>query len=324
MLAYPVKRSLAWVVPDRAYVRLAFLAHHGWLPRTPPVTFNEYLCQLKGSGRLADYQRFADKLAVRDHVARKVGARYLVPLHGTAQRMTRTLWDRLPDSFILKSNHGSQWNRIVRDKGAEDYRAVARQANGWLKRNFYYVRRERQYRHITPTLMAEQLLCEPDEPYVKDYRFFCFHGKVRFILVMHKGATDYRYYYDRNWHRLDITREPGRPEGIARPERLDEMIQVAETLAEDFTFVRVDLYHVRRQIYFSELTFVPGGGSARFSSLAFEECAGRLWAGEDVDLTPFRHHQDHPGQSSEAGPWPSADEGLAAHRRDAAVGGGPA
>lgn len=313
MLAYRVKRALAWFLPDRVYVTLAFLARHGWLPRTPPVTFNEYLCRLKGSGRLAAYQRYADKVAVREHVARKVGAHYLVPLHGTAERLTRAFWDRLPQSFILKANHGSQWNLIVRDKSAEDYRAVARQANGWLKRNFYYVRRERQYRHIKPSLMAEELLSEPDEPYVKDYMFFCFHGTARFILVMHKGNADYRYYYDRNWNRLDITREAGRPEGVARPERLDEMIQVAETLAEDFTFVRVDLYHVRRRIYFSELTFVPGGGSARFSSIAFEECAGRLWAGEDIDLTPFRHRQGRPG--------PSTGNDPAAHRRDAAASG---
>lgn len=294
MLVYWVKRTLAWFVPDRIYVKLAFLARHGWLPRTPPVTFNEYLCHLKSTGELAEYQRYADKLAVRDHVARKVGARYLVPLHGTAERLTRGFWDSLPEAFVLKANHGSQWNRIVRNKRAEDYRAVVAEANGWLKRNFYYVRRERQYKDMKPALLAEQLLSEPGEDSVTDYRFFCFHGKVGFILVMQNREEEFRYYYDRTWNRLDVTREAGRPEGLPRPDGLDEMIEVAETLAEDFTFVRVDLYNVPQHIYFGELTFVPGGGSGRFSSVAFEECAGRLWAGEDVDLTAFRFRRDGP------------------------------
>jgi len=300
MLAYRLKRFFAWFVPDRAYVALAFLVRHGWLPRTPPVTFNEYLCRLKGSGRLADYQRYADKLAVRDYVAGRIGAGYLVPLHGTAERLTPALWERLPNAFILKANHGSQWNRIVRDKGAEDVRTVAVQTDRWLKQNFYYVRREQQYKNIKPTLLIEELLSEPNEQSIKDYMLFCFHGKARFILVKHKADRDYRYYYDRAWNRLDITREPGRPEGVPRPERLDEMIAAAETLADAFPFVRVDLYHLRQGIFFSELTFVPGGGSGRFSSIAFEECAGRLWAGEAVDLTPFRDRRDRNDPPPEA------------------------
>jgi TupA-like ATPgrasp len=300
MLPYRVKQALAWFIPDRIYVKLAFLARHGWLPRTPPVTFNECLYHLKSSGELANYQRYADKLAVRDHVARTIGAKYLVPLHATAERLTRELWHSLPESFILKANHGSQWNRIVRNKSADDYLAAAAQADGWLKRNFYYVRRERQYKNIKPTLMIEELLKEPNEKYVKDYMFFCFHGIVRFILVMHKGETDYRYYYDRSWNRLDITREVGRPEGVPRPDDLDEMIRVAETLAEDFRFVRADLYSVGKRIYFSELTFVPAGGSGRFSTIEFEECAGRLWAGEEVELTPFHCRQEPPAGSLEA------------------------
>lgn len=284
---YFAKRALAGLVPDRLYVRLAFFKSHGWFPRTPPVTFNEYLCELKGSGDLAQYQVFADKYAVRDHVAGKLGAHYLVPLHATATRLTRDLWETLPASFVLKTNHGSRWHRIVRNKADEDYASIAAQADRWLKKNFYYVRREQQYRDIEPVLMFETLLTETNREPIKDYKFFCFHGRVAFILLVDKKDGEFNYYYDRNWNKLDITRK-GRPgKDFPAPDNLQQMIEVAEVLAEPFTFVRVDLYNVQNHIYFSELTFIPGGGSGRFRSDAFEECAGRLWAGDTVDLSPF-------------------------------------
>lgn len=287
MVMYHVKRMLAWFVPDWLYAKLAFFKSHGWLPRTPPVTFNEYLCDWKSTGKLAEFQRFADKCAVRDHVARKVRASYLVPLYATAEGLTREVWDSLPEAFVIKTNHGSQWNKIVRNKGDEDYSSVAAQADGWLKKNFYYVRRERQYKEIKPLLIFEELLKEQNGNHINDYKFFCFHGKVQMILFMKNGSSDRNYYYDKDWDRLDITCQIRRHDVIPRPETLDEMIEVAQTLADDFIFVRVDLYSVRQRVYFGELTFVPGGGSGRFRSIEFEECAGRLWAGESVDLTRF-------------------------------------
>ena len=287
MVMYHAKRILAWFVPDWLYVKLAFFKSHGWLPRTPPVTFNEYLCDLKSTGELAEFQRFADKCAVREHVARKVQAKYLVPLHGTAERLTREAWDNLPESFVLKTNHGSSWFRIVRNKSDEDYSSVAAETDGWLRKNFYYVRRESQYKEIKPILMFEELLTEKEGNNIRDYKFFCLHGKVHFIRTTCFGENQCNDYYDKNWNRLDITRDSGRGDITPRPETLDEMIEVAQTLAEDFIFVRVDLYSARHHVYFSELTFVPGGGSGRFLSTEFEECAGRLWAGEDMDLTRF-------------------------------------
>jgi hypothetical protein len=284
---YFLKRILAIFIPDRLYVKLAFFKSHGWWPRTPPVTFNEYLCELKASGGLAPFQRFADKHAVRDHVARKIGSAYLVPLYATAKRFTRELWNELPNAFVVKTNHGSNWNRIVRNKGDEDFSSLAAQTDAWLKKNFYYVRREHQYKNIRPLLMVEQILSEDGGQAIKDYKFFCFRGKACFILVTGAGVNNVNTYYDRNWRLLDIVRTNGTEEAVSRPDKLVEMIEVAEKLSEDFVFVRVDLYCVEDKIYFSELTFVPGGGSGRFNSVEFEECAGRLWAGEDVDLTRF-------------------------------------
>ena len=39
------------------------------------------------------------------------------------------------------------------------------------------------------------------------------------------------------------------------------MVKFAELLANKFPFVRVDLYNINGQIYFSEMTFTPAKGT---------------------------------------------------------------
>ena len=42
------------------------------------------------------------------------------------------------------------------------------------------------------------------------------------------------------------------------------MVKLAEEMAKDFPFVRVDLYNINGKIYFSELTFTPAKGTLIF------------------------------------------------------------
>ena len=48
------------------------------------------------------------------------------------------------------------------------------------------------------------------------------------------------------------------------------MIRVAEKLASDFNFVRVDLYNVNGKIVFGELTFYPGSGYGKFTPDSYD------------------------------------------------------
>jgi len=52
---------------------------------------------------------------------------------------------------------------------------------------------------------------------------------------------------------------------------------LAESLAEDFDFIRVDLYDVDDKIYFGELTPYPGGVSAQFLPISADKALGELW-----------------------------------------------
>jgi hypothetical protein len=55
------------------------------------------------------------------------------------------------------------------------------------------------------------------------------------------------------------------------------MLQVAETLADEFDFIRVDLYSVGGQTYFGELTCYPAGGFARFIPTKYDFIFGEKW-----------------------------------------------
>ena len=50
------------------------------------------------------------------------------------------------------------------------------------------------------------------------------------------------------------------PPDLEKPERLDEMLDIARKLSADFPFARIDLYYVEGEIYFGEITLTPNSG----------------------------------------------------------------
>lgn len=55
------------------------------------------------------------------------------------------------------------------------------------------------------------------------------------------------------------------------------MIRIAETLAADTDFVRVDLYLLPDRIVFGELTSYPAGGDSPFRPERFDAEFGEHW-----------------------------------------------
>ena len=63
-------------------------------------------------------------------------------------------------------------------------------------------------------------------------------------------------YYDLDFNHLDIRQKcPNAPTPLKKPEKFDEMIELAKSLSKGFAHVRVDLYQVNGKIYFGDLTF---------------------------------------------------------------------
>ena len=75
-----------------------------------------------------------------------------------------------------------------------------------------------------------------------------------------------RNLYDVNWNLLNLRISfPNYTEKkIPKPEKLNEMIEIAKKLSDGFPQVRVDLFLINNKIYFGEMTFTSGAGFSRY------------------------------------------------------------
>ena len=54
------------------------------------------------------------------------------------------------------------------------------------------------------------------------------------------------------------------------------MIELAESLAKNIPFVRVDFYEVNKKVYFGEMTFFPGSGFEEFTPEKYDKILGDM------------------------------------------------
>jgi hypothetical protein len=244
---------------------------------------------------------FADKAAVRDHVAAAVGDHYLPRAYAVVADPEALREVDLPDSYVVKPTHGSGAAIVVspaadRDTGLpsepdswvychvhpehaprEDVIAIAA---GWVRQLYGQgPYREWVYGRVPRQVIVEELLAGAEGAVPDDYKFFVYHGKCHFIQVdSGRFARRTQDFFTTDWEHLPLTGGLpwARPEP-RRPARLSEMVDVAERLGVDTDFVRVDLYDVDGRIVFGELTSFPAGGDSPFDPESFNADFGRPW-----------------------------------------------
>lgn len=229
-----------------------------------PQTYNEKIQWLKLYDSTPLKTRLADKYLVREWITEQIGSQYLVPLLGVWDDFDDIDFDKLPNQFVLKANHGSGWNYIVKDKSKMDLAEARGKFNIWMHKNFAFsYGLELQYMNIPPKIIAEQYIEEINQVY--DYKFMCFDGEVKFIWVDTDRFTDHkRTLFTTSWERMPerLHYQPADYE-IPRPQNLDKMLEFAEKLSQGFAHVRVDFYEVKGKLYFGEMTFTFGSGTDR-------------------------------------------------------------
>lgn len=233
-----------------------------------PRTFNEKIQWLKLYDSTQIKTRLADKYLVRKWVQEKIGDEYLIPLLGVWDCFDEIEFDELPSQFVLKTNHGSAWNLIVRDKTKLDLKSAKNKFDQWMQKNFAFTAGlELHYMNIPRKIIAEQYIADLDGE-IYDYRVFCFGGKPEYIwLDSGSGTTNHkRNIYDMSWELQDylVNYPPIIPEP-ERPKCLGELAKLAKILSEGFSFVRVDFYVIDNRIFFGEMTFTPQSGIGKWS-----------------------------------------------------------
>lgn len=224
----------------------------------------------------------SDKLLVRKWVSDKIGKKYLIPLLGVWDNAKDINFDILPNQFVLKTNCSSGDTIIVKNKKAlstRDIKGYKIKLNYFLHMQFGYNTYELHYNDITPKILAETFI-ENEEQDLRDYKFLCFDGKVYYCWVdVGRYHQHERNIYNLNWelqpwnqHHYDTCSQP-----IERPENLEEMIGIAQTLSKGFSHVRVDLYNVNGKIYFGEMTFTNSSGLEKIEPEWADLMLGELW-----------------------------------------------
>lgn len=223
----------------------------------------------------------ADKYEVRDFVRERVGEEILNELYAVYDSVEEIDISELPTSFVLKGTHGSGFNIVCHDKSKVNWEEAFVKMRRWLNLNYFYKYREWVYKDIQPRIICEKYLSEDNEKTsLTDYKFYCFNGDPLYCQVIKNrefgGTID---FFDKEWNRMEFNGLQEMPHSkgkIPKPEGYKNMLEYARNLSKDFPFVRVDLYYVKRRIYFGELTFFPRSGFGSFSPPEWNTKIGNL------------------------------------------------
>ena len=278
-----VKMLLSSLSPELT-TRLMFRHNfHKRLNLKNPQDFNEKLQYLK----LRTYYnnpvitQCVDKYRVREYLEQQGEGRLLPELLAGPfydARDLRAVWDALPQSFAIKCNHGCGYNILVKDKSKTDLEDAVKTLGRWLREDYWKIYCEPQYRFVRKAFTVERYLGNN----IETYKFYCFNGKPEVMYLSSNGEHGekdlYLDYYDMDMNWIDLTLYPHQhaKEKAVKPKNFGEMAALAKKLSAPFPFVRIDLYDVDGEIYFSEFTFVPTGGNMKLKPEHYLDDWGKL------------------------------------------------
>lgn len=234
-----------------------------------PQTYSEKLNWYKLNDKDPLMEKCADKVSVRDYIKEKGYGSCLNEIYGVYEKVEDIDPDLLPSQFVIKAAHGSHMIYIVKDKSTFDWRQAKKMMKSWLHQDIYWSGREWVYKDMPKRLVIEKYL-EDETGDLRDYKFFCFHGKPYYLQVdIGRYKKHYRNYYSMDQRLLDCRDADELPHLVDIPFPVDhdtynKMLNMCSELSSAFQQVRVDLYTVNQKIYFGELTFFCGGGYTVF------------------------------------------------------------
>ena len=278
-LARPAYAQLVDMLPAKWHVMLDYLRAHGRLPDLKhPRTFNEKMAWRKLYERDPRFPDLIDKLKVEDIIGRAYGNELIIPTLAVYDRPADMDFTAAPlcmPPYVIKCNHGSAMNVFVKDESFAEA-TIREKLAAWLKIDHSNATEEWAYSQITPKILVEPFLGN-----LVDYKFHVFSGAVYAIETVLDRYSSYRInIYDREWCSLGIQKYAGRPQSdhpVEPPKTLGDMLKLAEAIARDFSYMRVDLYEINDKIKFGELTIYAGAAIDRFEPVEWDWRFGQQW-----------------------------------------------
>ncbi len=282
-LVYAMLHRLSFLIPDdETYLKLYYKASMGkTLDLEHPTTFNAKQQWLKLFHRKDIFTTMADKVAVKDYVTNLIGPEYVIPTLKVWKKPGDVDFDALPDQFVLKTNNDGGSNGVVicKDKQQLDRRKALKEIrHSFYFRNPFLKAREWPYKNIKKRVFAEQYVEDTHLHELRDYKFYCFSGQPKIMLIVagrntKEGATF--DYFDEDFNHLDFHQEhPASKKPLDKPVCFEEMKRLVSILSQDIPFVRVDFYEVDGHPYFGEFTFFDSGGTGPFHPEIWDDILG--------------------------------------------------
>ncbi len=271
-----------WLVPDRLYVKFLYFYSYGKFPDLKnPKTFDEKLQWYKLYYRKPEMTALADKYEVRKYVKSKNLGHILNELYFVKDKLEIKDLEELPDSYVIKTTHGCDMNVLKEISDNKDASSNIKRVNKWLRKRHYYHGREWAYKNIKPRIICEKYLKNEEFGELIDYKFYCFSGKADVVFAcagrFSEEGVGYNAY-DMDWNKVNVHKgKPGVDIKFNKPKNFDEMKEIAEILAGDYPFIRVDLYSVEGKTVFGELTFYPDSGIIPFTPDEYNYYLGDLF-----------------------------------------------
>ena len=232
-----------------------------------PTLFNEKLMKLKLDKYNNDnlVAKCADKLMVQEYVKECGLENILNPIYATYDDANDVDFDKLPNKFVLKCNHGCGFNIVCTDKAKLDKKETIKTLNKWIKKKFGKDTRELHYLKIKPIIMCEKYIETDAGVLPNDYKIYCFDGVPKVILTCTERGSNLKLnFFDLEWNELMLGHNKNRADEVKAPLCLKQMIEYAKILSKPFKFVRVDFYDLDGKPVFGELTFTPARCSAAY------------------------------------------------------------
>lgn len=237
-----------------------------------PVTIQDKINWLKIYDSTPLKTKCADKIKVHDYCKEKLGKDICIPIIKIYNNTSEINWDELPNQFVIKCNHGSGMNIVVKDKSALNKETAVKKLNKWMNTDFAFQNGyEMHYHNIERKIFVEEYKENKGKKDLVDYKFSCFNGDPKIVQIMNdrfSGLLRINYYdtdfnplyYSRNDHpaNYDIKDDI--------PKHYDLMLNYSKILAKDFKYVRIDFYEIDDEVYLGELTFTPGSGLFRYKN----------------------------------------------------------
>lgn len=246
-----------------------------------PTTFSEKIQWLKIFDSNDLKTKCSDKIAVREYCKQKLGKDYFIPILEVYNNFDEIDFKKLPKDYVIKTNHGSHTNIIVRN-GNINKELAKQKFDKWMSKDWSWYGCEMAYHRIPRKIFIEKYMKQTSKDDLIDYKFLCFNGSPKYCQIIsdRHNKNKYANYYDMDFiPQTDISGLDFKANyniKDTKPKNWDLMKEISKILSKDFNLVRVDFYEIDGILYLSELTFFPRAGYITWTDNSIDLKLGKM------------------------------------------------